>query len=280
MAVPEASPTPPKGVPADFRLQAVVVDPPSNPAGDTKEESAECHKRENDFASDLEDGALLAGGLLAGVAAATNANQYVVLALWVAATGKALPSLLREYRDRAVRRHPDEYSEKDPAHFGNEGTWALDAAGDLLLLTLSTLAALDALASRSGRWWYGGPWLPILLIGGAFVAKAVLDIFEDGYIAGRPAKGGFASVDTSGGSRGTESMLFLVFGLIAIAMAWVHPTGTSTETAYALGLGAIGKALPSLSGSGSGGSKSSGASGSAPKYQVWAAAGTPGPRAP
>jgi hypothetical protein len=206
------------------------------------------HLAENSLCSAIEDGALIAGGLLATIAVVLGVDFYVVVSLFVAAMGKGIPSIAREFRDYGVQpkstlaptpKPPGPQTPTDPALQGNRATRAADALADMLLVSFAALGGLAYFPIQSLAW-------ALLLIGLGFFAKAIVDIVEDGYISvnsdsKHPELGAF-----EGSARGTENMLFLVFGLVAIVVVLWAATSSTEVASLSLGLAALGKGMPSL----------------------------------
>lgn len=273
--------------------------PKPKPHVPTTSPAALRRQAEDNFAGSFEDGALLAGGLLGTIAAAlsaagvsasgVNETDLIVGGLFVAAAGKAIPSLLREIRNARARSEaeadalafPSPPSDPaagakpascplfdpaaDPANDGNSVTRRLEMAADGFLLFFAVMAALTYLLALPGFYF-------LLFFGVAFVLKAIADIAEDLYIATFVPSAGNPSptfLGKPGTPRGPEDMLFLVFGLSAVVLAvWAYPAVATASAA--LGVSALGKAFPSIvtskssssSGAGGGGSSSGGTLGS------------------
>ncbi len=246
---------------------------------------------ENAFIASIEDGALAAGGLVATIAGVLNSSDAAIFGIVVAAVGKSAPSICRELRDMLIRwpqRHepkpeandktpdspPDAFladaqkmeHSQDPVAYGTGLTHFLDGLADGQMLLLSAAAGL-LLTFNLLRGANYPIWVMLALVGAAFVAKSVIDLAEDGYISVHSTDEAFKSDDDSSfSSRGTESMLFLVFGASALLVGVWDPSNPARF--YALGLAALGKALPSLAPSkSSGGGDSS--LGSAPSYDLY-----------
>jgi len=199
-----------------------------------------------DYLHTFEDGALTAGGLLATIAGSlgTSSNPntaFVVLGLGFASIAKATPSLIADRLWTSATnpdRHPD-----------------LSALADawLLFFGVASLVYYSLLPPTHSLTWFLG------LVGVGFIGKAVIDIGHD-FASAYPTRGGVA-IPSSGP---TEDLLFLVFGLASLLLA-IPGWGTALATSPALGLAALGKALPSLLQQGSSdGQKTSGSGGGAP----------------
>jgi len=273
--------SPPPGYSLRGKLLPSSMEKPTPVPGSQDEASAR-RTAQNAFLSQVEDGALAAGGLLAAVASGLGSTGYVVLALVVAAVGKSLPSVVRELRDFRVRLplrkdgdpthtsgspspapapnlRPD-----DPAGWGRFSTHAAGALGDGLLLALAAMGGLLYLGKSGSSWALG-------FLGAAFIAKAIVDLVEDAIIASNPSDPRFKSTAGTNASRGTESMLFLLFGLAALLLVISPPTAASPAASYALSLAALGKALPSIATSKGSGGGSAQASSASPAFDLYEA---------
>ena len=201
-----------------------------------------------------------------------NSPNYVVIGLLGAAIGKSLPSIIREIRDAMVRRTDAAANASpargDPAHDGTHQTYWMDFASDVELLGLAIIAGLLFRFAPSSQTAF-----LLIFLGLAFIAKAIGDLVEDSYISFHDVE--FKSGTTS--AHGAESMVFLFFGISALlVIAWNSPTNAASA---ALGIGALGKALPSLlaaNSSGGGGPPTGSSPTSYDLYEIPAKAATEG----
>jgi len=261
-----------------YTLRRVLVPRrPDEPSEEEKREDEPKLRRssQNTYLGAIEDGALAAGGLVATAAGVLNEPRYVMFGLVVGAVGKALPSIGREIRDYWARKNagekpavpPRSFASEanprppDPALYGNPRTHLADASADGLLPVLAHVGGI--------LFWLKSPTWALALIGFAFILKAGIDLGEDWYIASNPSDPDLKSSSGGDTSRGTESMVFLLFGLTALVI--VHwPAAANTQAAsYALGFSALGKAFPSLLSSKSGGGGSTGSDPSTTSYDLY-----------
>lgn len=219
------------------------------------------------FVSQIEDALLTVGGLVAGISAnfAPATIGLVVGGLVLAGVGKSLPSLVGQ----AFKLSPGPF----PKGKSTDSGWKPSGAerdynalvGDILLLCLTVTAAGIYLHTPSARALF------LALVGAGLVIKAGLELVEEGRLAvaldrqpksqrtttapsGRSESDGAPSLASTLQSATTEGTVLLAFGLVAIVLCWVRPTGLTADAATALALAAVGKALPSFVSAGSGGS--------------------------
>ncbi len=211
------------------------------------------------YVSQIEDSLLTVGGLVTGLSAnfAPATVGLVVGGLVLAGVGKSLPSLLAQACHVSAGPFPkggEPSSGWRPS--GSERDYNA-VLGDLLLLSLTLIAWAVYCHSPSAERWF------LALIGAGFTAKALLELYEEGRLAlaldrtpkghhagssssGSSASNGAASATATVQSATTEGTVLLGFGLVALVLCWVHPTGVTSVTATALALAAVGKALPSF----------------------------------
>ena len=228
------------------------------------------------FLSQWEDGLLLSGGLVAtlsGSLTGTLANWIVVLALLIAAYGKAVPSLVAQgwatppgpfkrrrgsYESIDGARPPSSWA---PIESSNHRPNARDnwtILGDTLLIVFASAAACAYVVSQPAvtEWFLG-------LLGVGFVAEAISSLAEQYELAhnldlvfaeggddtgsrrGRAAKRHPKPTPSAAlGARTVEAVLLLLFGFSALILAAASVKSVTGEAA--LGLAALGKAIPSL----------------------------------
>jgi len=209
----------PSEIPADSPGPAVSKDP---------------QKVLKDYLSSFEDAALTAGGLLATISGSLSSSSsgsdpstgLVVVGLSVAAIGKSIPSLFGYFAwDRARFAKSDEQDLR-----------AMSAFADALFFFFGAFGVLYYCfdPSRSLSFF-------MTLIGVGFVGKAIVDILHD-LIWAKQQNGN--DVKLPGGGP-TEDFLFLVFGLAAVLLS-IPFFASALGASPALGIAALGKALPSL----------------------------------
>jgi hypothetical protein len=197
--------------------------------------------------SSIEDGSMTAGGLLAGISVVVTADpNYIVLGLGIAAIGKAAPSVLESALQSKWWGLSDQKRTGLVGGDGHVDGWG--TAADSWLLALGILAVVTFGVTREIR-----PFL--FLIGAAFVGKALLDMVDDIGYAIDPAR---ADDGANTSSRGSEDMLLFWFGFAAMVLVVAGPSA-GLAASPALGLAALGKALPSLASSSKSSSSPSGA---------------------
>jgi hypothetical protein len=184
-----------------------------------------------DYLNSFEDAALLAGGLLATISGYLGSGSssgsdpspgLVVVGLSVSAIGKSIPSL---FTYLAWDRKADD-----------RGLRAMSAFADAFFFFFGAFGVLYYCfdASRSLSFF-------LLLIGMGFAGKAIVDIIHD--LIWAKAQNG-KKVTLPGGGP-TEDFLFLMFGLAAILLS-IPVLASALGASPALGIAALGKALPSL----------------------------------
>jgi hypothetical protein len=228
------------------------------------------------FLSQWEDGLLLAGGLVATLSASLTgilANSVVVVALLIAAYGKAVPSLFAQawatppgpfkrrkgsYESIEEARPPSSWAPiESKTHRPNaRDNWTI--LGDTLLIIFATAAAYAYWPHQPAltEWFLG-------LLGVGFVAEASVSLAEQYRLSCNLdacfAEGGDDTGSRRGraerrhpkptpsaalGARTVEAVLLLIFGFSAVLLAAASVKFATGEGA--LGLAALGKAVPSL----------------------------------
>ncbi len=197
------------------------------------------------YASQLEDSLLAVGGLVAAFPATVGDAQFtIVAAVMLAAVGKATPSLIGQMFASHSGPFPRD-SKGGVARPGPTQRDWWDVSGDSILLA-GALVALLVLGLGIGFAAF------LFFIGLGFSAKAFISLLELWVLAGvyddpmtpdSSHDDGQPSRSTRLGSNTTENVLLLALGASAIFFAFSGEPGTAQA---AVGLAALGKALPSF----------------------------------
>lgn len=218
------------------------------------------------YLTQWEDGLLTAGGLVGALSSTLTADlstSLVVAALSIAALGKAVPSLIAQgwwtppgpFPPPAVTGGRKSHwlpSQSSDDHPNIRDAWTI--VGDSFLLILAAAAILAYL------WPYGSSlkWF-LVLLGLAFTSEALVSLAEQASLSkwldkdsnltvtSKPAERKAHSKPTPSaalGSRTIEGVLLLTFGLSAVILTL--SAGSAATAGSALGLAALGKALPSF----------------------------------
>jgi len=228
------------------------------------------------FLSQCEDGLLLSGGLVATLSGSLTgilADWIVVVALLIAAYGKAVPSLIAQgwatppgpfkrrrgsYESIDGARPPSSWAPIESSNHRRNARDNWTILGDTLLIVFASAAACAYVMSKPAvtEWFLG-------LLGVGFVAEAITSLSEQFELARNLdmvfAEGGDDTGSRGGraekrhpkptpsaalGARTVEAVLLLLFGLSALVLAALSDKSATGEAA--LGLAALGKAIPSL----------------------------------
>ncbi len=198
------------------------------------------------FLAQLEDALLAVGGLMAALppAFADTSNLVVVSSLVLAGVGKATPSLVGQLFASPSGPFPqDSHGQRSRPGPDERDWWAV--AGDSALLLGTVAAGLE--------FWLGtGTPAFLLTVGFAFSIKAFFSLVELWILAGvlddpmtpaPPSDDPRPTRSTRLGSSTTENVLLGALGAGAIVLAHL---GAANPAGSALGLAALGKAIPSF----------------------------------
>ncbi len=207
------------------------------------------------YLTQWEDSILAAGGLVAAVSADLTpaAIWFVVGGLVLAGVGKSLPSLIAQFWLKPTSPFPADSGWRHKLlPTGSTIDWVA-VIGDLWLLA-SSLFALVSFHSAHNLVWF------LAAIGVGFVGKAVVDLVELGFLAaaldtttavsqGSPTQKSADPLPTPSSSLGsatTESVVFGALGAGTLGLLALHFASTEPSAGLALGLAALGKAVPSF----------------------------------